>query len=300
MSVLARNMGTEVPIMEVLDARLWVERYFWPVVDNLAMVPHPREAGKTLLDAIPPRAISVALASALSQVERRVNVQFGLIRHRAQPIDDGAQQGIDFDAIAERLPLAPGNWTTTGVRLQLPRDIVQVTRVRGIYLGQTVVDIDPTDATTGIVTRIDYGAGLLAVRLAPNWTPSGTASSLAWTSSWFTATVPVPAFWGVDYVTGYTSPSGRLGMIPAELADYVGMEAGIRLLNQVGTMQTKGVSSTSLGFDGFSKSVSLQASAMYGVNSSLETVYKDAMARIDLDKCRWFYHGSTVVGYGSA
>lgn len=294
MSVLARNMGTEVPIMDVLDARRWVEVYFWPVVDNLAMVPHPREAGKTLLDAIPPRAISVALAAALSQVERRVNVQFGLIRYRSQPVDDGAVQGIDYDAIAERLPLTHADPTGTGLRLQLPRDVVQVSRIRGVFLGTTVVDIDPTDSDTGQVTWLDRGAGLLTVYTTASQQVSVPVLYL------HTHGASIPAFWAVDYVTGLTSVTGRTGMIPAELADYVGMEAGIRLLNQVGTMQTKGVSSTSLGFDGFSKSVSLQASAMYGVNSSLETVYKDAMGRIDLDKARWFYHGSTVVGYGSA
>lgn len=296
MSVLARNMGTEVPIMDALDARRWVEVYFWPVVDNLAMVPHPREAGKTLLDAIPPRAISVALASALSQVERRVNVEFGVVRHRAEPVTDGSVQGVDYDAVAERLPLTPSNWTPTGYRLQLPRNVVQVSRVRGLFLGNTVVDIDPTDSTTGTLTWIDRGAGILTVRPGTEQTIAATATPMLW----YYSSLPIGAFWGVDFVTAFAGATGRIGMIPAELADYIGMEAGIRLLNQVGTMQTKGVSSTSLGFDGFSKSVSLQASAMYGVNSSLEAVYKDAMARIDLEKARWFYHGSTVMGYGSA
>ena len=50
--------------------------------------------------------------------------------------------------------------------------------------------------------------------------------------------------------------------------------------------------------DGISKSNNFQASAMYGVNSSLEAVYKEELKDLDLKAIRLYMRGYTVSRYG--
>lgn len=292
---LARNLGLEVHVADLLDPRRWVERYFWPVVDNAAATPHPRLAGKTMLDAVPPASIANALASSLASMSRHVGIDFALVRHRAPPVEDGARQGDDYDVLDDRLPYVGSRVSGIGYQLHLPPNVVSVSRVRGVVFGEAIVDVDADDADTGEIVAVNRQQGAFVVRPA---TVSPISAGGAW-ANLIRFAREIQAFWAVDYVTGYVSAiSGRAGYVPADLADYVCLDAGIQLLNMLGTMATKGVSSTSLGFDGFSKSVSLQASAMYGVNSALEKVFIDRMQRIDLEHARSHYRGIQVCRYG--
>lgn len=295
MAPFARNFGLEVHIADVLDARRWRDLYFWPVLDNLAAVPHPRLAGKTMLDAIPPAGITNALASSFASMSRHVGIDFALVRHTMPPLADGARLGDDYDVVDDRLPYVRSRLSAQGYQLSLPPNVVSVSRVRGVLFGDTLLDIDADDTDTGEIVPVNRAQGAYHVR--PN-TLTTTVQGGWWTMlAAFSATVP--AFWAVDYVTGYVSAiSGRAGYVPADLADYACLDAGIQLLNMAGTMATKGVSSTSLGFDGFSKSVSLQASAMYGVNSALEKAFTDRMQRIDLEHARAHYRGIQVGRFG--
>lgn len=76
----------------------------------------------------------------------------------------------------------------------------------------------------------------------------------------------IPNYWRVTYATGFER-------VPADILDAIGMASAIHILAILGdiTMQP-GVTSTSVGFDGFSQSISLARSgkdSLYGSRISL-------------------------------
>lgn len=294
--ILARDLGTDVPLPDVLDARKWAAAVFWPVLETLATSPDVRQLGKTLLDSLPAAAVSHALRAGLSVVELETGLTFGLMRYAGNPEADGLRRGPDYDATYAALPFDPDARTPQGYRLQLPPQLLAVSRVRFAAFGTTFLDVDADDADTGTIDVIDAASGAVLVR-----PPAQSTSVVAegWHNPlYMTSRYLVPGVIRVDFTTCPASLTGKRGHVPAALCDWVWLWAGVRVANQAGTFSTRGVTSASISVDGLSKSQSFQASAMYGVNSSMEALYKEQMKLIDLAKLGRAVRGFTVVGFG--
>lgn len=295
MALRARDLGIDVPLAEVLDPVAWAETHFWPVLETLRTTADVRQAGRSLLDSLPAAAVAWALRAGLSHVATQIGVDFGIVRYAAAAVSDGLVRGVDFDADAKPLPYNPSARSSHGYQLQLPSAAVSVSRVRWQMFGSTVLDIDADDSSTGTIQITDPAKGAVLLRLP---TSSSIAPVVGFWPALYGYSYTVPGAILVDWIGGMRSHGGQLGYVPAALADYVRTWAGIRICNQAGTFSTRGVTNASVSVDGISKSNSFQASAMYGVNSSLEAVYKEELKDLDLKAIRLYMRGFTVSRYG--
>lgn len=295
MAPSARDLGIDVPLAEVLDPVAWAQTHFWPVLETLRTTPDVRQAGRSLLDSLPAGAVAWALRAGLSHAATQMGLDFGLIRYAADAVGDGLVRGIDYDADASPLPYNPSARTSHGYQLALPGPVVSVSRVRWRLFGTTVLDIDADDTSTGTIQLLTPNSGEVLLRMP---TATVIASPAHFWPAMYAYSYTIPGAILVDWVSGRRSHDGRLGYVPAALADYVRTWAAIRICNQAGTFSTRGVTSASISVDGISKSNNFQASAMYGVNSSLEAVYKEQLKDLDLHVIRRYIRGIGVYRYG--
>lgn len=286
---MSDSTALSVNVAEVLNPKLWRERYAYSL--PVGATPDERSAARGVFKGIPDEVIRWHLRAALSEAEMHLGVTFGLRVIKSRPLDPGARQGVDYDEVVERLPLNRGE-EMQFFRIDLPYGpILSVERIRAYYWDQKVWEFGTED---------DQGL-LQNVRL--EWPRAGTLHIIPVQMQMFLTGVqgafgvwttlqshpgPVPGVWAVDYTVGPTD-KGKPGHVPAVLAHWCYCVAGITLLSIGGLAQSKGLSSTSLSFDGISKSVGLQASAIYGINSALETVYDNAVKRIDWKRLRAAY-----------
>ena len=94
----------------------------------------------------------------------------------------------------------------------------------------------------------------------------------------------IPNFWQVEYKSGFKK-------IPPEIADVISKMAVINLYNILADLELgAGISSQSLSFDGFSKSVSTTASAMYSSLSAKVEMYRKEL-ETQIPQLENFYKG---------
>lgn len=94
----------------------------------------------------------------------------------------------------------------------------------------------------------------------------------------------IPNFWQVEYRSGFKR-------IPPEISDVVSKMAVINIYNILADLELgAGISSQSLSFDGFSKSVSTTASAMYSSLSAKVEMYKKEL-EVQIPNLENFYRG---------
>jgi hypothetical protein len=293
------SLGLSVPISEVLDPDLWLQRYAWPIIDSMKALWIASQA-KTAFEAIPKDVIRWHLRSALSELELQIGVPMGIRVVKGEPVDSGLVQGRDYDQVRPRLPFMTSEARRSWNKVDLPAGVISVQRVRAFFFNSLIWSISAADDNEEFIHLQWPEQGTL--RLTPTNSVGLVLNADALLSLYQTLAGygrVVPNVWSVDYTMGPTDQLGQPGMIETVLADWVGAKAGILLLNQAGVAQTKGLSSTSIGFDGFSRSVSLQASAMYGINSCLEKVYQDKLNGLDIKRIRLLKRGIQVRAYGN-
>jgi len=173
--------------------------------------------------------------------------------------------------------------------------------VRGFYFGQIVWELS---STRGNINQVRLEApvqgkarvlpiNLSALLLTPGFPGYGVFHTLMFGQH------VIPDFWAVDYTMGpIDRHTGEPATVPAVLADWIYATAGIKILSMAGLAKSQGLSSTSTSFDGFSKSVGLQASAIYGLNSALEHVLEEHQKRIDWKRISLWQNGLRVLPYG--
>ena len=307
MAVSDRILGLSVPVTETLDPKLWKERYAYGVL--LGAVQREwvtinrggdtrRELVKKV-DAIPDTVIRWHLRAALSELEVKLGIPMGIVICKATPVDDGLKLGQDYDKVVPRLPYTLGT-TQSWWQINVPSGCISIERVRAYYFGTKIWEFSTDRGNDDQIRLVHPGQGtahLLPTNLASLIiTPEGRTGVFFTVYSNATA---VPDFWAVDYTLGpVTKSTGQVGHIEAVLADWVYCAAGIKLLNLASMAVSKGVTSSTVSMDGVSRSVSLQASAMYGMNSALEKVYSDAMQRIDWKALRTYKKGLRLRQYG--
>lgn len=279
------------------------------------------EARKELEDAteqLDPAVIAWHLRSALSEVELEVGIPMGVTISKADPSTgssataqellaaEGYVLGTNYDRIVPRLPYRHTeavHWYS----IPVPPGTITIDRIRAYFFGQLLWEMSPARGNLG-EARIEW-AKEGAIHLIPSnyvgfitTAPGGLGGQASifppWTLTAMRGT-PIPSFWAVDSTQGPTGlHDDKAGFVPAVVADYVYSLAGIKLLSMAGLARSAGLSSTSLSFDGFSRSVGLQASAIYGLNSALEHVLDENRKRINPKALKRAMRGIRVLSTG--
>lgn len=306
MATSQRLLGLTVPVSEVLDPELWKARYAFGIL--LGAVKRERVASgkpgeprelKTSIDAIPNDVIRWHLRAALSEMELKLGVPMGVQVCKADPLDDDNKKWRDYDRVVARTPYTrcdAENW----FRLDLPPSVISVERVRAYYFGTKIWEISNAQGNTDLI-RLQWArqgiAHILPVNLQSLLVLGGSGDYGIW-QTLHAHSSPVPDFWAVDYTTGPIANDGTVGQVEAVIANWVACAAGILLLDMMGMAVSKGLTGTSVSMDGVSRSVSLGTSAMYGLNSSLERLYDEALKRIDIKALRTAKRGLRIKAYG--
>ncbi len=245
---------------------------------------------------MPDDVIRWQLKVAASELEVKLGIPLGVVVCKADPVDDGVLAGVHYDRLVSRLPYTQGE-ANRWYRIDIPSSVISVERVRAYYFGNKIWEFSPTRGNDDQV-RIEWPAqgGLhLVPRNFHQALAAVDEGSTAWGPVWHlvaSSRAPVPDFWAVDYTLGpRTKETGEVDRIEAVLAHWVYCKAGIILLSIGGMARSQGITSTSISMDGFSRSVGLQASAMYGINSALETVLKTAHEAIDWKALKRYKRG---------
>lgn len=319
-----RDLGLSVPVTEVLDAALWRSRYAHAIalgpevqtqlttqlcrvegmneLDTAALLDELNGQLSAAINEIPEEVIRWHLRVSLSELEVKLGIPMGIVIVKSNPVDEGLVQGVHYDRMEPRRPYTHSD-ARTWYRIDIPSSVISVERVRGFYFDQLVWEFSPgTDTINQVHLEWAAQGGLHIIPV--NFQnivvsqPGGGGTYGVWHTLALQRS-PVPDFWAVDYTLGPRDrQSGQCGHVPAVLAHWVGANAAITLLSIGGAAKSQGLTSSSLSFDGFSKSVGLQASAIYGLNSALEEVYRQATKRIDWNQIKRALKGIRVRPYG--
>lgn len=297
-----RELGTSVPVAELVDPKLWRERYAWMIPagqvwggvtfkELIGQPCRPKPPGSSASgtcgtdddDAdlsgfgFPDSVVRWHLRAALSELEMRLTINLGMQLVHSEPLVDGEIQGRDFDVLEPRRTLATAQ-VDGYAQIQVLPDVIRVDRVRGIWYGTTVLDLKRSEHPDAL-TITHPKEGVIAIRPPLGYAAITTPTPYSWLglpSFWFSrGFVPVPGFWAVDYLRGPISKDGKPGHIEAVFANWVYAAAGLTLLALDSAARSRGLASSSLTMDGVSRSVTLAK------NGDLNAVLTDAFDRID-------------------
>lgn len=315
-----RTLGLSVPITEALDPALWRSRYAYGVVlgptttaarSNAALrkalgcdgseAVQTQRLVSAVADDLPDDTIRYHLRVAASELEVKLGMPLGIVVVKGNPVDPGLVAGRDYDFEEPRRVYLQSE-RQQFYRIDLPAGVISVQRVRAYFFGQLVWSVEGDDAgrmlhlehpgTSSLHIMPTHGATMLVASptvALPNY------GSLHMLTQFATG---LPDVWSVDYTLGPRTRAGQVGQIEAVLAHWIACKAGILLLSIGGMAASKGLTSASLSIDGLSKSIGLQASAMYGINSALENRLKEAEEAIDWKALRMYKRGLRVRPYG--
>lgn len=324
-----RTLGLSVPVTEVLDPKLWRERYAYGLVLGVGDPPQEvssierilrcsgnrgaRTAGGAAAGEVQDAAAVLArelsddvirwhLRAALSELEVKLKIPFGTVIVKSTPVDTGLVRGVHYDREAPRIPFL-GLDQRNYYRLDMPAGVISVERIRAFWFGQAVWSLSAADGNAELI-RLEH-PGTSSLHIMPTTAATLLVAMPTLASAAYGAMQmiggfpsPLPDVWGIDYTLGPVTKTGEPGQIEAVLAHWCYCKAGIVLLSLAGQAQAKGISSASLSMDGISKSVALTNSVMYGINSAYEIRLKEAEEAIDWKALMMYKRGLRVRPYG--
>lgn len=293
-----------MPVSEVLNPHLWRSRYAYGLLRgdrfgqrSLAERISIAEAGESntpseVLDGIPTELIRYHLRVALSTLEVLLDYPMGVQVVKSTPVDEGLVLGTDYDVERGRLPFTQGE-TAEWYRIDLPGNIISIQRLRAFFFDQIVWEISDDDPNLlrmqhprqGVAHIIPIQLSSLIVR----------ASGFGlWETVWgFAMQSPIPQFWAVDYTTGPVTNQGQPGHIELVLAHWVAMCAALSIFGIDSVLSTYGVTSTSLSFDGLSRSISVPTN----IHQAAVEAFEKLMELIDWKAMRTRKKGIRVIKY---
>lgn len=323
-----RVLGLSVPVTELLDPALWRERYAFGVAlgPDSAQADAPNNAllelmcrktgsrtkGAQLLedtqsilrdriDGLPDDMIRWHLRAAMSELEVKLGMPMGVTVYKSDPVDEGLIQGQHYDVQFPRMPFTREQ-ANTWYRFDLPSNVISIDRVR-LYWYDQLVWLISSEADNLNLVQLEHpkqGSGHILPTTNSNVLISapGLANGNYGAYQLLNSTaMAVPSVWSIDFTCGPRDQYGGVGRVEAVLAHWVYAAAGILLLSIGGLARSQGLTSASVSMDGLSRSVGLQASAIYGVNSALENALKEATKRIDWKALRTYKQGLRVLSY---
>lgn len=332
-----RSLGLTVPVSEVLDPKLWRERYAYnlftgplsPAVQNqerdelhdlMCVKPSgPKTAGARaavsqaelteLVEGLPDETIRWHLRVALSAAEAKLGIPMGTVVVKTPPVDEGLIKGVHYDRVEPRRPFVRSNQSNWW-KFELPTGLISVERVRAYWYDVLVWEISEEQGNLDLlhIQWQDQGGSHIIPAAGFNLLITAPGFSGAWGSGNYGAfqllhhglgNQRLPNVWGYDYTIGpYDKHTNTPGQIEAILAHWCYCEAAMTLLSIEGMGRSQGVSNASVSIDGLSRSVGLTASAIYGLNSALEEALKRASERIDFEALRTYKKGLKVYPFG--
>lgn len=285
---IVKALGTSIPVYEVLTPKLWRDRYAHGMmlghIERRQVLDGPPgervKQWQKVISEIPDELIRWHLRVALSDVELKLGVSFGIRRIVSPPTDD-LQPG-SYDVVSSRLPFNRGMFESWG-RLDLPYGpVLSVERVRAFFWDTKVFDISD-DIGNGNLIRVEHPRQK-SIHLAPlqliQQYPQ-VRFSVAYSPLIYSYNHPIPDFWAVDYTIGAVDNFGEPGKIEAILADYIYCSAALKIFAIASQNQGKGQASSSLSFDGISKSVTLVNGGVFGL---IHDEYEKTLERINWEK----------------
>lgn len=326
-----RTLGLTCPVSEALDPKLWRERYAYGVLlgvgappaesrvidrllgcrgrtrETITMDPATAAAAQGVVtqaaNEIPDHVIRWHLRTAMSELSVKLGIPFGMVICKGDPVDEGLVLGRDYDKVVPRQTYLISEQQRY-YRIDLPAGTVSVERVRAFWFDQLIWEVDGTTSPSAI--KLDH-PGTSSMHILPT---QGVGLIIAFPASGVPEygslqllTLPnqsrLPAVWSVDYTLDTVAKTGEPGRSSLVLAHWIACRAGILLLSIAGSAVSRGLTSTSVSIDGLSRSIGLQASAMYGIYSALETRMKEAEEAIDWKHLRLYKRGLRPMPYGS-
>lgn len=305
-----RTLGLTVPVTEALDPVLWRERYAHglflgsdpaasassgsgSLADRLCAGQASPKTGaikalqesqaklNAVVSEIPDHVILWHLRVAMSELEIKLGIPFGIVKVLSLPVDAGLVQGRDYDRAEPRKPFTRSdqqNW----YRIDLPPTVISVERVRAYWHDIGVWEISPAQGNTSLF-KLEWPRAASA-HIMPTVQANLFIHGAGYGSMHMTNLVasPIPDAWGVDYTIGPVDHyMGEPGKIEAVLAHWVYCAAGILLLAGGGMARTQGLTNASVSIDGLSRSIGLSASGVTGLYGALQDAYTKTMDRID-------------------
>jgi hypothetical protein len=280
--------------VEKLTASYLSTNYLWgvPLYDRAG---HP----------MPPLMIQTHINNAIGKFEKFTGGNLSRKVIKSAPVDEGLVLGIDYHEVIERLPFNSKH-IKNFIQIQLPHSgILSVERVRGIVHGPAL----EFDANSFRITHPNEGI----IQIIPTAITMGWFANFSLYPSSNATNMPIvagshfPAFWAVDYTigpsAGFQSDGGlgadlELGVayVDDDIGEWICKTAAIDILNIASTAHNPGVASKSISFDGFSRSVSTTASAIYALYSAQIDQYKKDLEKINLAKYRKRIRGLRIYG----
>lgn len=309
-----RTLDLSVPIAQAIDPAVWRKYYGFAVsgattgatsgsglIGKYAALcgvsaTEAEEAAATINEVLTDDAIRWHLRAALSELQVKLGVPMGITVIKSPPIDEGLIQGVDYDKVIPRRPYTHGE-AEEWYRIDVPGPILSVERVRAFYYGQLIWEFSSDRDNINLIRTEWEVPGSMHILPINFQSVIVTKSALGGPGNygvWHTLGAhrsPVPDFWGIDYTRGPLDRETGTPTLPVVLVDWVMSVAGVKLLSMEGIARSKGLTSTSVSFDGLSRSVGLQASAIYGLNSALEEVLRRNEERIDWKRLALYMKG---------
>lgn len=314
-----RTLGLTMPVEEALDATKWIARYAPGLagIDPDAVPPPPpldetdeacarlREATmgySDVLKAVPLETIRFHLLTALSELEGKLGAPMGVVVYRSLNLDDGQVEGVTFDKLLSRRPYLRGD-ARSFHRLDTPGSLLSVQRIRGYIYGTKVLELSTEQNNLDGIVSEWRKTGSLHI-MPQNITQAFVGAGSILFDDFFgdyrdigpaMRTQVLPNFWAIDCTCGPTTSYGPDGHLELSLANWVGVHAAQPILAIAGLTQTSGASSSSVSFDGYSRSVSLSGKHPY---AALSDVYADMEKAIDWERLRRNRRGPRVLRVG--
>ena len=314
-----RALGLTVPVADVLDASAWIANYA-PGLGGIdpaavstatpsASCPPPcaglADATSVVAEAlrtVPLDLIRHQLRAALSELEMKLGTPMGVVVYKSETLDAGQVVGATFDQL---LPRRPYQWQNAMqfYKLDLPGNVLSVQRIRGYLYGTKIMEW--SDAAGNLSELLAEWPRQGALHILPNNLAlafigaSGGVAFSFWESLGRQGLTygadTVPGFWAIDCTCGPSTSYGPEGHIELVLAHWVAVRAARPILALAGQLRTGGASSTSVSFDGFSRSVSISGTHVY---SALQDVYKELEEAIDWERLCKRKRGLRVLSMG--
>jgi len=290
------QLGLSVSVAEALDPGHWRRTYAYGLpAGRDPEDPAWKKQADSVFKGFPDDIIQSHLRAAVSEAEIKIGMSLGIEIVKGDEVDSNLRPGVDYDRTMRRLPYTRSAADQRFYRIDIPDNVISVSRVRAYMWRQLAWEFNQETGDDPGAIRIErHNPG--SIHIMP-LTFTGTLLMPGGGYGFFWQVLGkhtwVPDVWSVDYIAG-PMHHGQPGKIPAILAHWVGCRAGILLLSIAGLGQSKGLTSASISMDGVSKSIGLQASAIYGINSALENALKEAEKRINWTDLRRHFRGISM------
>lgn len=251
-------MDLSAPLSEALDPELWRERFAWGL--NLG------GGQKDAIAAVPDRVLSFHLRSAASELSMKLGVSLKVERLVAEPLDEGAIKGVDYDRVIPRLP-----WSATQhrayYRIDLCTPVISVQRIRCYQLNQQVLSFDSSNSRI-VIEHPQQGIIHLIPLSLPFVSMVGQLDQFFLHRPPFVSSIegPLPDFWAVDYTTGPISiGDSEPGHIDLRLVSWIYAKAALVVLPLAASGLSGGVTSHTASMDGVSRTINLNPDGMHAI-----------------------------------